>query len=256
MNYKGKLLDLNLNKNELMNLFYFEEEDAREEGSKYLDLKGTMYYINMINFLIGKGLAMWCDDKIKYRIVSDFFRYDKRLRLIIYTYIGALEEYFRGYIADNRIDFLASLNKNNKIRYEELLKMRGFIKKNQVSQLLEFSFRDTVNVILDNQNGSVNIDKETLKRNLTAVVDLRNKVNHFKLILMCNDLKRCQGLGGKNRLKNNLINLKRLLPECFRGNLVKEINCAMDGLVSKELLTNIKIDISEISSKEFANGCT
>ena len=134
--------------------------------------------------------------------------------------------------------------------------MRGFIKKNQVSQLLEFSFRDTVNVILDNQNGSVNIDKETLKRNLTAVVDLRNKVNHFKLILMCNDLKRCQGLGGKNRLKNNLINLKRLLPECFRGNLVKEINCAMDGLVSKELLTNIKIDISEISSKEFANGCT
>ena len=256
MNYKGKLLDLNLNKNELMNLFYFEDEDAREEGSKYLDLKGTMYYVNMINFLVGKRLPIWFDEKINYRVISDFFRYDKRLRLIIYTYIGALEEYFRGYIADSKIDFLASLEKNNKARYDELLKVKDFENKNAVEKLLEFSFRDTMSVILDNRKKFKDINKQDPIKNLNAVIDLRNKVNHFKPILMCEDFRPCQGVDGKSGLENNLINLKRLLPECFRDNLTKEINGSMDGLVSKEELTNININISEIANKEFANGCT
>ncbi len=239
-----------LNKSQLIDMFSFENEQRRQEAGHYLDLKGDMYYINMINFLESNNIKIRGNEgKINYRTVADFYRYDKRIRKIVYKYIGALEEYFRAYILNNNIDFIATLKKN-KTRYDELLKsIKEFENKNSAEQLLDFSFRDTINVIIDNQSEIKlfsNINEEYLKDNLNAVVNLRNKVNHFKQILMCNDYKSCYGcFDDKADLKNNIINLIKLLPRCFRKKAVQELKKAKDDLPSKDTLNSIILNISE-----------
>ena len=239
-----------LNKSQLIDMFSFENEQRRQEAGHYLDLKGDMYYINMINFLESNNIKIKDNEgKINYRTVADFYRYDKRIRKIVYKYIGALEEYFRAYILNNNIDFIATLKKN-KTRYDELLKsIKEFENKNSAEQLLDFSFRDTINVIIDNQSEIKlfsNINEEYLKDNLNAVVNLRNKVNHFKQILMCNDYKSCYGcFDDKADLKNNIINLIKLLPRCFRKKAVQELKKAKDDLPSKDTLNSIILNISE-----------
>jgi len=246
-------LDIKLNKKELIDLFYFNEDNEgineKAEAEKYLDLKGVMNYINMINFLIDKNVDVWHGNKIKYRVVSDFFHYDKRLRLILYRYIGALEEYFRATIISNNIDFLTLMKKKYKKRYIELIKkVTDFLNKNPFDQLLEFTFRDTINLIIDNKKefkNFTNIQCAKIAEKLNAIVDLRNKVNHFKIILMCSDFRISQDVENKSALENNLINLKQLLPECFWKDFTQEINNALDDMTSKKELKNIKMNISE-----------
>jgi hypothetical protein len=98
-------LEIYLTKDELIDKLNFIDEEERYHASRYLEFKGVMNHINIINFLIDDGVNIYDEEKkIKYSIVKSFYRYDKRLRKIAYKFIATFEEYIKAQICNSYID--------------------------------------------------------------------------------------------------------------------------------------------------------
>ena len=76
------------------NLIIDEEDKVRAE--KYLTSKGVEKHI-----ILKEKLFNWIEgDKIEYSLIASTYRYDKRLRNILFKYISYLEEFYRSVILD------------------------------------------------------------------------------------------------------------------------------------------------------------
>lgn len=205
-----------MTKERLMQFIEFSSQEEKEECNFYLDMKGVEIHRQIMEYL----QFDFCEEsRIKWRIVSQKLKEDKRLRDKLYIYLATLEEYIRAYISNKYQDnasqnfWIDGKSAWNKIKTNLQNGQTLF----EVLQNTDFGtlIRQVKNLPIE--------DKEELfdkgigsDSNLDAVIDLRNAVSHHKFLLKYN-FKDCQvGDVIANTLENNIKNLRQLLPERYR----------------------------------------
>ncbi|HHX70507.1 MAG TPA: Abi family protein [Gallicola sp.] len=201
-----------------MKVFKFRNDEERNQCNKYLDLKGVAYHVLLINKigLDNKG-------KISYKLVSDVYKYDKRLRNRLYKFLSAFEEQIRAFIANSYNHGLESL------QLGELILTNLKSGSNIAYELEDLTFNQLLQIV-ENLNSKdlkrifPNSDKYLLD-NLKAIKELRNAISHHRILFLYDEYETCY-INGKpyNDLSNNIINLKNLINEYYKQFLVDSIN--------------------------------
>lgn len=188
------------------------EEAERASAEEFIRLRGLQEHINMAIYLS----SFLPDRKPTYKEVATAFRYDKRIRRILYKYIGLLEEYFRAYICNNFDSPSQLCIRINKSLYE-------YISRSLFSTL--------VNIVwsLDESHKKIIFsNKSILKKNLDALVALRNVIGHNRTIVNYRDYKEVTLSSGEvgYSLLLNIKNMLVFLPLEIGNKCIKEINGA------------------------------
>ncbi len=200
------------------NDFYNKIQITQEEKAKadyFLDVRGIEEHIIVCDYL-----SNFKTEAITYAEVATALRYDKRIRRVIFKYIGFLEEKMRAYIANEYSDKVGSLqlidelkdNVKNMSLYRALSKLLFGRLVEQVKSL----GKDEKELIFSNEN--------VLNENLEAMCSLRNEISHNKFILH-QEFGNCSA--GKKKSKSLCSNIKNIyyhLPINVRENFKKEIN--------------------------------
>lgn len=201
------------------------DDEDRERAEKYLKAKGLFFHMQ-----IKKKLLAWTEgNTVKYAQIASFYRYDKRIRNVLYKYIAYLEEYYRAVILDayfdntdqdfwipeikEKIDINTPLN-----TILEELEFRKLIKQmkqmpDEIKQRCDFGGRTRLN------------------ENAEALIVFRNAVMHNKFLLMYRGFAICHFSKDKKgaTLRDNIINLISFLPEEVGKKCKKDIeNCAQN----------------------------
>lgn len=159
--------------------------------------------------------------KVTYSEIASTFRYDKRIRRVIYKFIGILEESIRAYIANKYTNNLEQVEWSNKIkngqgelfnRLDELTLGQLF---NQIKKLKKD--RKYLFDYLENDGNWTNKDFE-------SIIELRNQISHNRFLLNNMKLKKCSIGDGNASLWANLLNLKRFLPNEVKQKFCDEVN--------------------------------
>lgn len=191
------------------------------DGAKaiyYLGVRGISEHIFVANYL--QSLKA---EKVTYAEVATAFRYDKRIRRIIYKYIGFLEEYIRAYIVNKYENDYSLLNLHKKA-YKGIQANKTFYET-----IIELTFGELVSqVLLLPQDDLNNLFRQgSVQQNLKALVGLRNEVNHNRFLLHNKSLKECQvGSIMQCSLYANIVNLANHLPKDLEDAFIEEINNA------------------------------
>lgn len=172
--------------------------------------------------------------KVSYSEIATAFRYDKRIRRVLYKYIGLLEESIRAYVTNkynDNPDYIKHTSKVNKLLIES---------NSLYTTLVELTFGELVSQTIrlpksDKKQLFESYVKEKgnfrfLSKDLYAAVELRNEVSHNRFLLCNKKLKPCSVGDGNCTLWANTINLYNLLPRPLKDSLIKEINiCVNEG---------------------------
>ncbi len=162
--------------------------------------------------------------KVKYSEIASAYRYDKRIRFVLYRYISYIEEFFRARV----VDFFVECSNDEKSEI--------FIKKKKPHNRIE-----TVDEIyaLDFNNLSALLIKipnfeslckfppnEHIKQNIKALIVLRNAVMHNRFLQFFNSYKPCfyKGVKQAATLRYNILNLMQFLPAEAAQKCKDEIN--------------------------------
>lgn len=201
------------------------EEDERESAERYLNSKGVEKHI-----IIKDKLSNWIGGgEVEYSMISSMYRYDKRLRLILFKYISYLEEHYRAVILDEyrstprRIKWVKDLaEKLNACNWDlnDALERIDFttllVQSNKLPQRMR-------------QKCGFPGGKHFVENSM-AIKELRNAVMHNKFLLLYRGFETCyvDGVdGGKGTsLKANILNLLTFLPNEVAENCKNEINNA------------------------------
>lgn len=191
------------------------------------DMKNACYYMDVRgveeHLIVARYLQKYKTEKITYQEVATALRYDKRIRRILYKYIGYLEERIRAYIANKYSDKTDLLSLTNMIR-------KKVVKKSLYEALSETSFGQLIfqskKLPAEEKEELYSVDSVN-DRNLDAIIELRNEVSHNRFLLH-RKFRPCKNTGYQERsLCANIINLYNHLPEDIRVSFAKEINaCA------------------------------
>lgn len=192
-----------------------------------IENKGIKVHIRILN-----RIKVWSEDeKIDYRMIASSYRYDKRIREVLFKYISYLEEYYRGLILDKYCDKCDNIN--FELQLKEQLKKYNTLEK--AIEEIDFSTLITqMNALKDNyMNVFVFPNDGHHKKNLKALVTLRNSVMHNKLLILYRGFDECylkiNEYKGSSRLKDNIINLINYLPKRVRSKCINDINnCAIE----------------------------
>lgn len=193
----------------------------KERIAKSLKSKGVEKHILIKN----KLLAWSASEEIKYSQIASTYRYDKRIRYVLFKYISYLEEFYRSIILDNYINdinqtFWLGKLKNYIQQYQNL---------NEALEHLDFStlINQCMKLPIALQNSCFFSDTH-LKANISALIELRNAVMHNKFLLLYRGFKQCYVKGVDNsksaNLKANILNLIQFLPTEVRLQCVKGVN--------------------------------
>lgn len=221
---------MSLNKNlEDRILFFFDNvvivDEDKERARKAIFSKGVEKHI-----IILEKLRAWNNsEKVEYTLIASTYRYDKRIRNVLFKFVSYLEEYYRSLILDYyRFDW-SNIALDNQLKKE-------LIKRNDMNaaleQILFSSLINQIELIKDNiSDRFIFPETKYLKENKDALVELRNAVMHNKLLVLYHGFKECylgdDGFSKSATLKDNVINLIRFLPEEIRDACKQEINnCA------------------------------
>ncbi|MBQ9899675.1 MAG: hypothetical protein IJM36_00935 [Acholeplasmatales bacterium] len=177
----------------------------------------------------------------RYETISSTFRYDKRIRRILFKYITIIEEYFRSHIINNeyQVDRYDS-NYITTILFSKLVKHNKI--KSFLSNKKTFNYHST--------------------KNLKALVTLRNKVMHSNLLITNKNLEECRINQKKSScLIDNIINMMFYLPTNeIALSFIREINIASKKEIKKhqmqlewDLPSFLVISIDESILKSFHN---
>lgn len=215
-----KYINIHITKSSLMKKMIFSDEKEKQHCSKYLDLKGVAYHVILINLI---GLDN--DGRIKYKLISDIYKYDKKIRNRLYKFLSAFEEQIRAFIANSFNHGLStlqlgdSINKNLKsgsniafeledLDFGQLLKIvEKFTKKD-----LKRMFPKSDDYVIDN---------------LKAIKELRNAISHHRILLLYDEFEKCYIDGiEKTDLISNIKNLVNLIDEYYKQFLIDTINDA------------------------------
>lgn len=185
------------------------EEKDRDNALKYIKAKGLFFHMQIKNKLI----AWTADKNIKYSAIASYYRYDKRIRMVLYKYIAYLEEYYRALILDTCID---NPCQNFWISGIKECLDKG-IKLNIILENLGFSeLMNQMTKLPDGIKQKCNLSgRKRLRENIYALKELRNAVMHNKFLLMYRGFGTCYLGNGKKSasLRDNILNLVSFLPE-------------------------------------------
>ena len=191
------------------------DAESIESARHYMDVRGVEEHL-----IVAEYLKKYKAGKVSYSEVATALRYDKRIRRILYKYIGYLEERIRAYIANKYSDKTNSLSLTDMIR-------KKLKKKSLYESLSEISFGQ---LILQSKKLLVE-EKEELysiasvdDKNLDAIIELRNEVAHNRFLLH-RSFRPCKNTGyEEHSLRANIINLYNHLPEEIRDSFARELN--------------------------------
>lgn len=205
-----------------LNQMKYENSKELEEAKKYIALKGMVQYQRIINYC--KNLS---NELPTYTVVSNLYRYDKRLRDNLYIYMATVEEFMRA-----RIGNKFENDDSNLVKTEQFIKKQNKYKYKSVSLTLEqLTLGELIQLVLKNKIIFQDVyNLETLKINLKAFRVLRNKVSHHNFLL-AETYETCivNNIVYKT-IKYNIDNMKFLLPNEYREGFSKTINECVKGL--------------------------
>ena len=205
--------------------YFFDNIEIKKED--ILRAKQAIYSKGIEkHIIILEMLKPWVEEeKVPYEYIASFYRYDKRLRKVLFVFISYLEEYYRSIILDKyRFDW-SGLDSN---RYLASLLHKH---KDMDKALEKLDFSHLVNQIYKTRDAFVNIfvfpDSAHLKKNKDALIELRNCVMHNRFLLLYRGYKECyvDDAGLKSAtLKDNIQNLINFLPKNTKEKCKAEIN--------------------------------
>mgnify|MGYP005776173489 FL=1 len=203
------------------NLIISDEDNTRI--ANYLKTKGIEKHI-----LIKEKLLPWSESgNIEYTKVASTYRYDKRIRLVLFKYLSYLEEFYRAIILDHYI------TKTRQIFWINELKEKLKEYSHNLNDALEHL--DFASLLIQSQKLPKAIKElchfpsgKHLKDNSIALKELRNAVMHNKFLLLYRGFNECyvQGVddGKSANLKANILNLIQFLPQEVGNQCKKDIN--------------------------------
>jgi len=188
------------------------EEAEKSAAEAYIRLRGLHEHIAMASYLQGflqRG-------KPTYKEVATAFRYDKRIRRIVYKYVGLIEEYFRAYLYNTFSSLQAKVE-------DEYAFDSSYISRILFSQLI-----DRVWTLDDRYKNELFGNENVLRKNLDALVQLRNAISHNRTLITYDAFSEVTLSDGRvgNSLLLNLCNLYSLLPHEIAISFKREINTA------------------------------
>ena len=202
--------------NEFIDLIDIQQEEI-DKAKHYLDLKGVNLHHSIYSYL-----NSFTASKIKYCEIATTYRYDKRIRKVLYKYIGLLEEKIRAYIDNNYSDEMDQLNLTAKIA--KTLKSEKVLYK-ALDKTLFSDLIAQVLVLSDEDIHSIFPDTIFESKNLKALAELRNAVSHNRFLLNYLDFKECNIDGSiSGSLHANLTNLANHLEKSIKQSFINEIN--------------------------------
>lgn len=167
-------------------------------------------------------------NNIKYAQIASIYRYDKRVRLVLYKYISYFEEYLRGIILDNYYKDYKQMS------WIKPLKEKINKYKNLELALENLSFRDLIiqTKQIDNKIMPESFKNNSfLNKNLNSLRVFRNAVMHNKFLLFCIQFEECR-LKEKpsgSTLRHNIYNLASFLPSEVSISLISDIDKCKDN---------------------------
>lgn len=207
------------------NLIISEEDLVRAANN--LGSKGVEKHI-----LIKEKLLNWSENSdIEYTKIASTYRYDKRIRIVLFKYISYLEEFYRGIILDNYLNDV-----KQKFWVKELREKLEEYNDNLNDSLEHLDFSS---LLLQCQRLPYNIRElcclpksQHLKNNAIALKELRNAVMHNKFLLLYRGFEECYVKGvdaGKSaNLKANILNLAQFLPTEVGKKCLSDINACKE----------------------------
>ena len=195
-------------------------EEEKEASKYFLEYRGIAEHENVRVFL--QSLK---ETTVSYSEIATAFRYDKRIRRVIFKYIGFLEEYLRAYISNTYGENIG--------KFQHTRKLNAAFNKfgNLFLALSDLTFGQLINQIkllseeekyrIFSYLGKVNLFNNS---NLDALVVLRNEVYHNRFLLDNKRLSVCKLGDNNNSLWINLVNLSNHLPDKLQLNFSRDIN--------------------------------
>ena len=203
-------------------------EEEKVKSTHYLKYRGVEEH----NY-VRQYLESVTGRTVSYAEIATAFRYDKRIRRILYKYIGLLEESIRAFICNKygndytEIMFTESTQKNVD-KYGNLYAALSALTFGKLIKQVKRMFDNDKGEMFLYYTGKI----ENLSRDLDAIVSLRNEVSHNRFLLDSKRLKKTSVGDGNGSLWENIVNLLNCLPPTFQHQFTKEINgCAQEGSV-------------------------
>jgi hypothetical protein len=205
--------------NEFIELIDINLEEI-DKAKHYLSLKGVNLHHSIYLYL-----SSYTVSKIKYCEIATTYRYDKRIRKVLYKYIGLIEEKIRAFIDNKYSDQMDQINLITRIahtlkREKELYKALDKTLFSDLIKQVTYLSKEDIHSIFPNTI----VDP----KNLRALAELRNAVSHNRFLLNYLDFKECninEYISGS--LHANLTNLVNYFEQNIQRSFTKEINsCA------------------------------
>lgn len=212
-----------MRKSEFFKDLEIEDED-KPRAEKALWSKGIEKHI-----LIKEYLQAWSNNALRYSQVATTYRYDKRIRNVLYKYISYLEEFFRAKILDNCLNKESELSKFTPIKK---LSDEG-LSLNESLEALDFKYLISLvkSISKDFDENCIYV-AEHQNKNFYALRILRNAVMHNKFLLLYRGFEVCyvKGVDANKsaNLKANILNLINFLPESVRDKCKQDINACKE----------------------------
>lgn len=207
------------------NLIISDEDKIK--AARALKSKGVEKHL-----LIKEKLLAWNEsNEIEYAKIASTYRYDKRIRYVLFKYVSYLEEFYRAVILDN---------------YVKSVKQKFWIEELK-DKLVEFDY--SLNDALEHIDFRVLLIQcqrlpkpkqdlcgfpcgKYLKDNSIALKELRNAVMHNKFLLLYRGYDVCYVGGVDNNkstsLKANILNLVQFLPIEVGKQCAEDINACKE----------------------------
>lgn len=188
-------------------------QDELEKANRDLFSKGIDIHED-----IRDSIYSFRRNKVKYCEIASAYRYDKRMRLVLYKYISYVEEFIRARVVDYFYENKESkifVLKNKHIRTIEEIYLLNF---NKLTQLLM--------KIPDYEKRCKYSKNAYQQNNIKALVVMRNAVMHNRFLQFYNSYKNCYYNGEKQQatLRYNILNLMQFLPAEAAQKCKDEIN--------------------------------
>jgi hypothetical protein len=202
------------------------EETDKPRAAKALKSKGIEKHI-----LIKDYLMTWrrgeVEKKIRYSEIASIYRYDKRIRNVLFKYISYIEELYRGILLDSFTGATEQTfwRKSVKTLLDEHTNLNNALEDLPFSELL---WQTQAKGFPAEVKSLCPFPDTHLCENTKALIELRNAVMHNKFLILYRGFEICYVSGvdaGKSAsLKANIYNLHNFLPNEVGDKMLVDIN--------------------------------